>query len=492
MKRRLFAVPLAGLACLAVGVVPAAAHPEVSAPTRVAAPAAVQTVAGTLPVDGDPTWSRVFTELFQDPALPNWRNLGSRPLSECLTVGSGKATLYARPNGDGQAWQCRITSNASFATGTYIFAARVKVHSSEGHLSSFWLNSAGGAQTNEIDVIENAGVKNPKGECKGSATVGVNRTNFTGLNQAYYSGYTPRTGYKYCFSEAESTPLQNNAFHTFHVEYTPGQDIKYFSDGVPTATLAAPYDTPLNLILSNISPDGAPVPAPGAKDFEVEWVKVWKKNPPPPPAPCADNDHWRAQFGTAPYDYQPNSDQSQANQKRYIFDRIFYYYTYADVRAWAQNKVATQGGNLWDHVQWHWLHYGVPQGRTGAATFDPIFYMNTYPDISAAFGWNNYQAAMEHYVSNGRNEGRRGSLTFDPAFYRGCYGDLAGMSNAELLEHFTRNGMDEGRQGSGEFAPAWYLAAYPDVRAAFGANNYRGGMIHWISGGRGEGRAGHP
>ena len=143
-------------------------------------------------------------------------------------------------------------------------------------------------------------------------------------------------------------------------------------------------------------------------------------------------------------------------------------------------------------MQWHWLNYGIPQGRTGAATFDPIFYMNTYQDVSAAYGWNNYQGAIDHYVTYGRNEGRRGSLVFDPGFYRSCYGDLAGFSNAELLEHFTINGMNEGRQGSANFAPAWYLAAYPDVRAAFGSNNYRGGMIHWISGGRGEGRAGHP
>jgi hypothetical protein len=216
--------------------------------------------------------------------------------------------------------------------------------------------------------------------------------------------------------------------------------------------------------------------------------------PPPPPPPassCQDNDYWRAQFGVSAWEYIPNSDQTQTNQKRYIFDRVWYYNMYADVRTWAQNKVATQGGSVWDHVQWHWLNYGIAQGRVGAPTFDPEYYLSSYADLRDAFG-TNYQAAIDHYVVYGRNEGRRGSSLFDPGFYRACYGDLASMSNAELLEHFIRLGIEEGRQGSSTFAPAWYLAAYPDVRAAFGSNNYRGAMIHWLVNGRNEGRSGHP
>lgn len=528
MRLRTFVLPVVGIACLASGVVPAAAQaPATGAPPAVAT-AAGASLGGALPADGDPGWSLELNDGFNlphavatDPAdgrsiytvngAPVWKNIGKkptadgswvpRPIDECggIDTAAGVMTLKPFPNDDPEKpgdtlWRCRITSTQSFGSGTYIFAARVKVHTSTGHLSSFWLNTREGAgPNNEIDVIENSGVKALANGCNGSATMPTNIAGYYGLNHTYYSSYTPKTGYKHCLTQGASTPLQDDQFHTFHVEWTPGQPMRFYADGALSATFEAKYaiDTPLTAILTNIDKKNAANPA---KDFQVTWVKVWKKvTPPPPPAsPCADNDYWRAQFGVAPYDFQPNSNPGQANQKRYVFDRIFYYFTYSDVRSWAQNKVATQGGSLWDHVQWHWLHYGIPQGRTGAATFDPIFYMNTNPDVSAAYGWNNYQGAIEHFVNYGVVEGRRGSSVFDATFYRSCYPDIASRTNGEVLDHFTKYGMDEGRQGSAEFAPAWYLAAYPDVRNAFGSNNYRGGMIHWISGGRGEGRAGHP
>ena len=154
---------------------------------------------------------------------------------------------------------------------------------------------------------------------------------------------------------------------------------------------------------------------------------------------------------------------------RIIFDRQFYIDSYPDVLSWAQGKVATQGGNIYDHAQWHWLNYGIPWGRMGAATFDPIYYMNVHPDVSAAYGWNNYQGAISHYISNGRFEGRRASVFFYPAHYKARYGDMAGAANYAVVDHFTNNGMDEGRQGSWDFAPAWYMESIPTCATRSGA-----------------------
>lgn len=209
--------------------------------------------------------------------------------------------------------------------------------------------------------------------------------------------------------------------------------------------------------------------------------------PPPPPAVC-DNDCWRAQLGTQDYNYIENSNMSDPRLARIIFDRKFYAAAYADVRTWAEGKVATQGGSFYDHVQWHWLNYGIPWGRAGSATFDPIYYMNTNYDVAVAYGWNNYNGAIGHFISYGRFEGRRGSVFFDPNYYRARYGDLAGWQNWAVLDHFTNYGMSEGRQGSAQFAPAFYLGTYVDLRAAYGSNGYHQGMSHWYSNGSAEGR----
>jgi hypothetical protein len=209
--------------------------------------------------------------------------------------------------------------------------------------------------------------------------------------------------------------------------------------------------------------------------------------PPPPPAVC-DNDCWRAQLGTQDYNYIENSNMSDPRLARIIFDRKFYAAAYPDVRPWAEGKVATQGGSFYDHVQWHWLNYGIPWGRAGSATFDPIYYMNNNYDVSLAYGWNNYNGAIGHFISYGRFEGRRGSTFFDPGYYRARYGDIAAWENWAVLDHFTVYGMSEGRQGSAQFAPAFYMGTYADLRAAYGSNGYRQGMSHWLAHGSAEGR----
>ena len=139
-------------------------------------------------------------------------------------------------------------------------------------------------------------------------------------------------------------------------------------------------------------------------------------------------------------------------------------------------------------MQWHWLNYGIPWGRAGSATFDPIYYMNTNYDVSLAYGWNNYTGAIGHFISYGRFEGRRGSTFFDPGYYRARYGDIAAWENWAVLDHFTNYGMSEGRQGSAQFAPAFYMGTYADLRAAYGSNGYHQGMSHWYANGSAEGR----
>src|SRR5690606_25805811 len=115
-----------------------------------------------------------------------------------------------RTSGDTK-WRCRITTPQSFSGATHIFAARVKVHTTTGHLSSFWVNGTqNGAEFNEIDVFENEGRQSQT--CRGSASVPVNSSNFYGINHAFYSKYAPeKVGKKHCLGQAKTNSLYGNS-----------------------------------------------------------------------------------------------------------------------------------------------------------------------------------------------------------------------------------------------------------------------------------------
>jgi hypothetical protein len=83
----------------------------------------------------------------------------------------------------------------------------------------------------------------------------------------------------------------------------------------------------------------------------------------------------------------------------------------------------------------------INQARQASAEFDPVYYLNRYPDLKAAFSATGFKSAAEHWLSQGLSEGRAGSIEFDPSFY---------------------------------------LIKYPDLLAAFGPHGYKAALIHWI------------
>ena len=57
------------------------------------------------------------------------------------------------------------------------------------------------------------------------------------------------------------------------------------------------------------------------------------------------------------------------------------------------------------------------------AVFDADYYRSAYPDVAAAFG-NNKAALFNHFVNYGLREGRSCSADFNPQAYRAKYADL--------------------------------------------------------------------
>ncbi|PZV03177.1 MAG: hypothetical protein DCF23_10325 [Cyanobium sp.] len=237
-------------------------------------------------------------------------------------------------------------------------------------------------------------------------------------------------------------------------------------------------------------------------------------NPPPPPPPPGD-----------------------ARLALPIFDPAYYLATYADVRN-------AYGASNFEGAKSHWLQFGITEGRRGSLVFDPKYYLQQFQDVANAYGATNYAGAISHWLEWGLKFGRRGSVEFDPIYYMaahpdveqaygvmnfsgaishyyqwgkpgGWYGsewitdstafqlgyylannaDVKAVTNnanqeVEATRHWYFIGINEGRRGSPEFDAKFYLAKYEDVRAAFGANNYRGALDHYLLFGKAGGRIG--
>lgn len=156
----------------------------------------------------------------------------------------------------------------------------------------------------------------------------------------------------------------------------------------------------------------------------------------------------------------------------------------------------------------HFVNFGMNEARTAKNSFDMKSYRNRYPDLRAAFGWNNTRAYYNHYMSNGIHEGRIAtgceyvvnpvhtflgtdfSVVYNYEFYNNNYEDLKeafGGDDAALFNHYLYNGLHEGRQASPNFNLWTYIGNYEDLRNAFGFN-LPAYVIHYINYGQYEGR----
>lgn len=84
------------------------------------------------------------------------------------------------------------------------------------------------------------------------------------------------------------------------------------------------------------------------------------------------------------------------------------------------------------------------------AVFDASYYYNTNPDVAAACGMDE-EALFNHFVTFGVYEGRSASAEFNPQAYRQGYTDLQeafGGDMAAYCRHYVSFGRAEGRCGS--------------------------------------------
>lgn len=207
----------------------------------------------------------------------------------------------------------------------------------------------------------------------------------------------------------------------------------------------------------------------------------------------ASNSDLIAAFGTnfdAAVEHYVNFGSAEGRPTE-LFDPVSYLANNADLQA-------VFGNNLYEATR-HYIQYGAAEGRSpGGASgyegrldevigFDPLQYLASYDDLTAAFGLN-LDAATDHYLNFGLAEERAADL-FDEVLYVASNGDLInafGTDYVAATEHYVSFGMSEGRS-TDSFDPVSYLDNNADLRAAFG-NNLLAAAEHYIQYGAAEGR----
>ena len=143
---------------------------------------------------------------------------------------------------------------------------------------------------------------------------------------------------------------------------------------------------------------------------------------------------------------------------------------------------------------YHFINYGMREGRQASPNFSVAAYRARYRDLQSAYG-GNLPMYYRHYCIWGRNEGRNGSdldygKVFNAKYYADRYADLKaafGYDETRLLNHFLNYGLREGRTANRAFDINVYKSAYSDLQNAFGENT-AAYMEHYIRHGYNENR----
>lgn len=121
----------------------------------------------------------------------------------------------------------------------------------------------------------------------------------------------------------------------------------------------------------------------------------------------------------------------------YAFDYIYYADTYPDLKAaFGYNEAALRN---------HWLTYGINEGRSGSPVYSGQYYLSHNGDLIAAFGRNNYRAAYNHFLRYGYKEKRASSPYYNGNVYASRNRDLVHFDGNNLIAHYLRYGVYERR-----------------------------------------------
>ncbi|MBR4309316.1 MAG: MBL fold metallo-hydrolase, partial [Oscillospiraceae bacterium] len=133
--------------------------------------------------------------------------------------------------------------------------------------------------------------------------------------------------------------------------------------------------------------------------------------------------------------------------KEYIFDAEYYSAKYPDL--------AKLYGTDENKLYYHFLNYGIEEGRCASPFFDVTFYANQNGQHLSDTFKGNYIAAFEDFLSKYKTTTlMKLSENFDPTVYKALHTELHNQgirSNFSLLKHYVANGYPKGEIASTTF-----------------------------------------
>lgn len=154
-----------------------------------------------------------------------------------------------------------------------------------------------------------------------------------------------------------------------------------------------------------------------------------------------------------------NYGMKEGRQGAANFEVRSYYNRYADLRR--------SYGTNWQYYYIHYMRYGSREGRSAVdctslqnpttvyhgvnygAVYNYNFYIGRNPDVAKAYGGDE-DRTLWHFVNYGMREGRQGSADFNVHNYANRYGDLKsayGSNWKSYYLHYMNYGSREGRNG---------------------------------------------
>ncbi len=116
--------------------------------------------------------------------------------------------------------------------------------------------------------------------------------------------------------------------------------------------------------------------------------------------------------------------------------------------------------------------------------FDPVWYLDRYPEVRELIRNGTYTSALHHYVTAGQYNQYSPQASFSEEFYREKYPDVAACISAGLFrsgyDHFLTAGASEGRLPAPDVSLTHY-ASLATVRADIESGLFRDPYAHWIA-----------
>lgn len=185
------------------------------------------------------------------------------------------------------------------------------------------------------------------------------------------------------------------------------------------------------------------------------------------------------------------------------YESVYEYNYYIKKYPWVEQKY----GNDPEKVLYHFVTYGMKEGRQGRALFNVRYYKNRYVDLRTEYG-NDLVSYYMHFIQSGRKEGRDARTQCDligyvtkykNVDYSAVYNYKYYVANNETvaakysgddigaLEYFVTTGMKNGDQASATFDVVSYANCYSALRKKY-KNNLEKYYYNYINEGKDKGR----